>query len=174
MDDFDLWAYVTRHVKPLKKDTDTKKMPAKTASPGTIKYSKTQSFQVPTNLKIDSLKPYQEQIDLPSHEIDGRTRKRLKRGQIAWQSTVDLHGLGQVQARTLLTSSLQSAVQRGERCVLVITGKGRGIESLFKGYGVLRKAVPEWLSESPLREIVLAKSQALPKHGGEGALYIQA
>ena len=48
-------------------------------------------------------------------------------------------------------------------CVLVITGKGRG---------VLREEVPRWLNEPGLRDAVLSFAYARPADGGEGALYV--
>jgi DNA-nicking Smr family endonuclease len=48
----------------------------------------------------------------------------------------------------------------------VITGKGSS------GDGVLRRRVPEWLSQPPLRQIVAGLSEAHRRHGGGGALYV--
>jgi DNA-nicking Smr family endonuclease len=39
--------------------------------------------------------------------------------------------------------------------------------------GVLRRSVPLWLTEPDLRSVVLSVSEASPKHGGSGALYVQ-
>jgi DNA-nicking Smr family endonuclease len=50
--------------------------------------------------------------------------------------------------------------------VLVITGKG------MLGDGILRRRVPEWLAEAPVRAIVAGLSPAERHHGGEGALYV--
>jgi hypothetical protein len=41
---------------------------------------------------------------------------------------------------------------------------------LDKGAGILRSRVPEWLSVSPLKEMVLKVEPAKPAHGGDGAL----
>ena len=54
------------------------------------------------------------------------------------------------------------------RCVLVITGRGRVSED----GGVLRTEVPRWLNQPPNRARVLAITEAQPKHGGHGALYV--
>ena len=79
---------------------------------------------------------------------------------------IDLHGLNQDQARAALTGYVLRAHAEGRRTVLVITGK----DSL--GDGVLRRRVPDWLSEPPLRALVAGLSEAHRRHGGEGALYV--
>jgi DNA-nicking Smr family endonuclease len=79
---------------------------------------------------------------------------------------VDLHGLNQDQARSALTGFMLHAFAAHRRIVLVITGKGA------LGDGVLRRRVPEWLAEPPLRAVVAGLSEAHRRHGGEGALYV--
>jgi DNA-nicking Smr family endonuclease len=66
--------------------------------------------------------------------------------------------------QTFLTESLAA----GHRCVLVITGKGTARD----GGGVLRSAVPRWLTEGVHREHLIGIAAAYPQHGGEGALYV--
>ena len=98
--------------------------------------------------------------------LDRRSWLRLKRGQVAIEETVDLHGLTQDQAHERLTRFLAEAQRDGVRCVLVVTGKG-----LLHG-GVLRHMVPRWLNEGANRPRVLAFAPAQPRHGGAGALYL--
>ncbi len=100
-------------------------------------------------------------------EVDRRTDQKLKRGQYPVDLTLDLHGLTQDVAHTKLLDTLRRGQARGLRCVLVITGKGRG-----EGQGVLRRKVPTWLSESSLHDVVLRFHAAQPEHGGAGALYV--
>ncbi len=100
-------------------------------------------------------------------EVDRRTDQKLKRGQYPVDFTLDLHGLTQAAARDKLQATLRRSYTQGLRCVLVITGKGRG-----EGQGVLRRKVPEWLAEEALRPIVLRFHAAQPEHGGGGALYV--
>ena len=101
--------------------------------------------------------------------FDKKNAKKLKRGQHPIEGQLDLHGMTQNQAHTALSHFIQNAFQAGKRCVLVITGKGFKIDGSI---GVLRLAVPRWLNEEPNRGRVLAFSYAMPKDGGEGALYI--
>ena len=39
--------------------------------------------------------------------------------------------------------------------------------------GVIRRGVPHWLEEPDLRAVVLSYTEASPRHGGTGALYVQ-
>jgi len=93
-------------------------------------------------------------------------RRRLQRGRDALVARIDLHGLNQEAARAALTAFIRRAVDEGWRSALVITGKG------VSGDGVLRRRVPDWLADPPIREYVAGVSEAHRRHGGEGALYV--
>jgi DNA-nicking Smr family endonuclease len=55
--------------------------------------------------------------------------------------------------------------------VLIITGKGKiGGES---ERGVLRRQVPQWLSQPEFRPLVIGFGEAHIGHGGAGALYVR-
>ena len=100
---------------------------------------------------------------------DRRSAAKLKRGQLAIDATLDLHGMTQAEAHKTLNATLPRLYRQGRRTVLVITGKGATKE----GGGVLRKNVPRWLQEAPLAAIVLDHAKARIRDGGEGALYVR-
>jgi DNA-nicking Smr family endonuclease len=105
-------------------------------------------------------------VDLRQGEragIDGRTQRRLFRGDVPLDRRLDLHGLTAARAESRLTQFIERAARDGCRCVLVITGKGAGI---------LRGHVPDWLKRQPLSPHVLALAEARPHDGGCGALYV--
>ncbi|MBM85433.1 MAG: DNA mismatch repair protein MutS [Rhodospirillaceae bacterium] len=106
--------------------------------------------------------------------LDRRTARRLQRGKIEISGRIDLHGMTKEEARAALAEFLIDGQRRGDRCLLVITGKGRRSAegALLSGSGVLRRMVPRWLSEPPLDIIVLAYTPAQPADGGAGALYV--
>lgn len=99
-------------------------------------------------------------------DLDRRTWLKLRRGNYPIDARLDLHGLTQAEAHARLGAFLGGAQARGNRCVLVITGRalGRG--------GTLRTMTPRWLDEAPNRARVLAFAQAQLHHGGDGALYV--
>jgi DNA-nicking Smr family endonuclease len=94
--------------------------------------------------------------------LDRRTAERLRRGELPIEARLDLHGMTQEEAHAALGRFLARAHAAGQRCLLVITGKG----------AVLREAAPRWLEEGEARARVLATSPAQPRHGGGGALYV--
>jgi DNA-nicking Smr family endonuclease len=95
--------------------------------------------------------------------IDGKTQKRLFRGEVLLDRRIDLHGLTAANAESRLKYFVETAAYDGCRCLLVITGKGEG---------VLRRHVPNWLKQKPLSLYILALAEARPKDGGGGALYV--
>jgi DNA-nicking Smr family endonuclease len=119
--------------------------------------------------------------------IDHKVVRRLGNGRAAIDARVDLHGLRLSEAHGVLRRFLFSAIQKGHRMVLVITGKGgqrRAASVVDPAYediiyegrqdaGVLRRQVPMWLREPEFQAIVVGFTTAHVRHGGEGALYVQ-
>ncbi|SDG23826.1 DNA-nicking endonuclease, Smr domain [Limimonas halophila] len=99
--------------------------------------------------------------------IDRRTAERLRRGRIPIEASIDLHGMTRQAAGDALLGFLNRAADRGQRCVLVITGKGRAT-----GESVLRNEVPRWLNHAAVRPHVLACVPAQQRDGGAGAFYV--
>ncbi len=105
-------------------------------------------------------------------DVDRATATRLRKGEMAIDATLDLHGLTQKEAHAALLGQIARAHALGQRCLLVITGKGGKLDKDGGTTGVLRANMPRWLNEQPARAHVLAFAQARPRHGGEGALYV--
>ncbi len=95
--------------------------------------------------------------------IDRRSLEKLRKGQMTVEARLDLHGMSREQAHLALTSFIGIRQGAGNRCVLVVTGKGKGI---------LKGDVPRWLCEGRLKELVLSFSAAQKRDGGDGALYV--
>jgi DNA-nicking Smr family endonuclease len=107
--------------------------------------------------------------------IDRRTVSRLSRGAVAIDARIDLHGMTQQAAHGRLVRFLKEAQADGVRLALVITGKGHPVAEAGpgEGRGVLRRAVPLWLSGAEMRPYVIGYGEAAPPHGGSGALYVR-
>lgn len=90
----------------------------------------------------------------------------LRRGTLAVEASLDLHGLTEDAAHRALLRFIASARAARLRTVLVVTGKGR------QGRGLLKARLPQWLSEGGLRGDVLALYPAHVKDGGGGAWYV--
>ena len=82
------------------------------------------------------------------------------------EAEIDLHGLGRHAAHEALREFLADAFARGQRCVRVIHGKGRG--SGPRG-PVLKHVVNHWLRRM---DAVAAFASARPVDGGTGAVYV--
>ena len=106
----------------------------------------------------------------PGTTLDGSWDKRLARGAVAPDASLDLHGHNLDTAWTALDRKLEQAIARGDRLLLLVTGKP---PSEAKGKrGAIRAAVDDWLHVSRHAADIAAVRGAHPRHGGAGALYI--
>lgn len=98
--------------------------------------------------------------------LTGREATRLLKPYAPVEATLDLHGMGRVQAYGAVQDCIARARAAGKRHVLIITGKGR------LGEGILRTQLPHWLNEPALRPQVVAIAQATPNKGGSGVYHV--
>ncbi len=105
----------------------------------------------------------------PAVGLDKRTEQKLRRGLIAPEDRLDLHGNTLASARERLEDFIEDAQAEGLRCVLVITGRKL---SEAGPEGVLWKALPALVRSPPLARHVIRAVPAHRKHGGDGAFYL--
>jgi DNA-nicking Smr family endonuclease len=103
-------------------------------------------------------------VDLPIDAL-----RKLRRGTTPIDARVDLHGLGVTEARATVEAFLRDKRVAGERCVLIIHGKG---EHSPRAQPVLRGEIGAWLSQGAASEHVAAFVTADGGDGGEGAVYV--
>jgi DNA-nicking Smr family endonuclease len=103
-------------------------------------------------------------VDVPADWV-----RKLRRGLLPIDARLDLHGLRTDDARARLAEFLEAKRKDGERCVLVVHGKG---EHSPRGVGVLRGEIAAWLSQGSSSVHVAAFSTARDDDGGEGAVYV--
>ncbi|MBN9222798.1 MAG: Smr/MutS family protein [Mesorhizobium sp.] len=161
-DDRVLWNLVARTARPLKGRAAAVEIPDIAAE---AKAATTQAAQPPANA-AGVAKPKTQHV---TQRLDDPTLDKLSKGRLPIEGRVDLHGMTQDEAYSLLFSFLHRAHAGGIRYVLVITGKG----SSSGGDGVLRRAVPAWLSTPAFRPLVSSHDHAARNHGGSGALYVR-
>ncbi len=101
--------------------------------------------------------------------VDEKTLSALRNGEFPHSVYLDLHGLTAEEAKKKLKRFLIQCRQNGERCVLIITGRGLGSPDKIP---VLRSSFPGWVSSGSMGKIVMAYCTALPKDGGPGAFYV--
>jgi DNA-nicking Smr family endonuclease len=180
--DWHLWTEVTRSISPLRQRRTLLEfagdgpLPLPDATPPRPKPDKKLAMQ-----------PF-----LPSYQADGRSgkahtepgriiepklRRKLTRGRIEIDGTLDLHGMRQAEARLALNRYIMARHARGDRTILVITGKGlKKIDNdaaRIVEKGILRAMLPIWLSEPGLAPLIAGWDSAAQGHGGEGAFYVR-
>ena len=105
--------------------------------------------------------------------LDASWDRRLTRGTAQPNSSLDLHGHTLGSAHALLDAGLERAIARGDRVLLLVTGKPPRPESERPhARGAIRAAVADWLAASRHADRIAAVRNAHPRHGGAGALYI--
>lgn len=170
--DFHLWEDVAETVSPLRPRRRMRPAPALPMPPAS-----------PPSVKRPRLLPmpsYQSALTpgiTPPGVIEPKLRKRLGRGRIVIDGTLDLHGMRQDEAYGALTRYIHARAARGDRTLLVITGKGlkkvNGDPTTIVERGVLRTMLPIWLSSPELLPLVAGWDQSAQTHGGEGAWYVR-
>jgi len=164
-DDKKVWRHVTRGIRPLQPqqiDDEEPVPPKKPDDKPARRKAAAETPAPPPAPRTPALLNFGSTAD-----IDRRTAQRFKRGEMAVDGRIDLHGLTLDQAHGALTSFIRGAAARGARCVVVVTGKGKG-----GSIGKIRNETPHWLNQAPLRPLILAVTQAGVRDGGAGALYV--
>ncbi len=162
-----LWRTVTQSIAPMREaavvaseeEAEAVEVPAPPAMPRRASKARIVTPKPP---------PAKQLAPPPLTPLGRRMRQRVARGREAIDGRFDLHGLTQSEAHAALLHFLRKASARGDRLVLVITGKGRHNEG-----GVLRRQVPHWLALPEFRSYVVGFEDAHIAHGGEGALYVR-
>ncbi len=101
--------------------------------------------------------------------FDPRILKRLRRGEIAYQSIIALHGMSAAAARVEVERFIMQADAAGKRVVLIVHGRGRNSRD---NVPVLKERLKAWLARGRIGRTTLAFTSARPADGGTGALYV--
>jgi DNA-nicking Smr family endonuclease len=116
------------------------------------------------------------EVDDDGRRVEGRRAglpqevlRKLRRGLYPVDARLDLHGLRAEEARDRLERFLGEKRARGERCVLIVHGKGEHSPARI---GILRGEMAAWLSQGHASVHVTAFATAEPQDGGEGATYV--
>ncbi len=106
--------------------------------------------------------------------LDAGWDKRISKGMISPDRTIDLHGETLSTAHARLSFALSDAIACGDRLVLLITGKPARDNPRLPptSRGVIRASIADWLASSSHASKIAAVRNAHPRHGGAGALYV--
>ncbi|WP_411340418.1 Smr/MutS family protein [Sphingopyxis sp. J-6] len=111
--------------------------------------------------------------------LDGHWDRRLRKGLVRPDMSIDLHGHTLASAQALLDDAIGRALLRGARVLLVVAGRLRpGADRLPTMHGdprprgAIRASLPDWLAYSPHADAIVALRPAHISHGGAGAVYV--
>lgn len=158
-----LWARVASTVTPMEgKSADAAEISIESPSPP-VRHK-------PIGRRLPQPKPARLNEPQPSDTLDGGWDRRLRKGAVYPDRTIDLHGHTLAAAHAALEHALARAVAEDIRVLLVVTGKPPKPDS--KGRGLIRANIGAWLGGSGYRDRIAAVRNAHPRHGGTGALYV--
>jgi DNA-nicking Smr family endonuclease len=150
-----LWQLNTRDVTPLSQDAHNSEELAEKSPPP----------ETPVVKPVPKVKKIAAPALPPPPPSLGR--KELRRLKI--EARFDMHGLTLHTGYEGLERFLRVAQEKGIKTVLVITGKGS-----MSAENTLRRQVPRWLQETPLRRFVASLHHpAKLQDGGTGAFYVE-
>jgi len=106
--------------------------------------------------------------------LDASWERKIARGGLEPDFSLDLHGSTLDQAYIRLMHGLTQARAMGARVVLIVTGKPRPVEAADRGAvrGAIRAKITDWLAASDHAGDIAAVRGAHRRHGGQGALYV--
>lgn len=127
----------------------------------------------PAATPVRHAKPVPPRAPAPGTTLDASWDRRLARGLVAPDSSIDLHGHTLDSAYHALDQALARAILRRDRLLLLVTGRPPRPESERPhARGRIRAAVGDWLAASRHAGSIAAVRAAHPRHGGAGALYL--
>lgn len=106
--------------------------------------------------------------------LDGGWDRRLRRGMVAPDRTIDLHGHTLATAYAALDAELARAIAMEARLLLLVTGRPprQRSHNEERPRGAIRASIGDWLGGSRFADRIAAVRAAHPRHGGAGALYV--
>lgn len=162
-----LWAKVTASIRPLSREPIEQEAPV--APPAATKAATPPRRPAPPPPRRIPPPPPPRRVI--ANTLDGGWDRRLKGGTVEPDRILDLHGHNLDQAWEAIDRSIETALQRGERVLLLITGHARAGDPPVER-GLIRAAVNDWLAVSRHASRIAAVRQAHRRHGGGGSLYL--
>ena len=118
------------------------------------------------NFRYEQTVEGNESVFFSRDGVNGKTAKRMKRGDIRIADYLDLHGLTEKSAENSINQFIASSHSLSHRYIMIVHGKGHGSN---KKHPVLKNLAVNLLSSHP---DVLAFTSAIQSDGGTGALYV--
>ncbi|MDJ0275614.1 Smr/MutS family protein [Sphingomonas sp. 2R-10] len=161
-----LWARVVSAVRPLHPARAVPVAPSALEKHGA-------PAPKPVRARPHAAPPAPARARTPGPTLDASWDRRLSRGLVSPESTIDLHGHTLQSAHLLLDQRLGQAIRQGDRVVLLVTGNPPRPESERPhARGAIRAAVGDWIVAGRHADRIASIRPAHPRHGGQGALYL--
>ncbi len=168
-----VWGQVARTVKPFSGKvapevaSDVASVPRRRLVPSPKQETLLLKESLPQPSPAKSARP-------ASNTLDAGWDKRISKGMVSPDRTIDLHGETLSTAHTRLNFALSDAIACGDRLILLITGKPARDNPRLPptSRGVIRASIADWLASSSHGSKIAAVRNAHPRHGGAGALYV--
>ena len=171
-----LWKRVAATVKPLHRAPS----PLEPAAPPTVR-APAETKVTPSGSTSVSTTPAALPPPRRTHgqaTLDSHWDRRLRKGHVRPDLSIDLHGHSLASAQALLDDAIGRALLRGARVLLVVAGRLRpGADRLPQPHeprprGAIRASLADWLAVSPHADRIVALRPAHISHGGAGAVYV--
>ncbi len=169
-----LWGKVISSVKPLHPVKPLGPAAPRSPPPPGQKIAKKREVAKPVAVaKTAGSAPAKPPITSTPDNLDGSWDRRIGKGVVIPDVSVDLHGQGLSSAYRRLDGALEQAIAQKLRVILLVTGKARAHDRMSgEGRGAIASVVRDWLAASRHSTSISAVRGAHPRHGGTGALYI--
>lgn len=165
-----LWKKVAATVEPIAK----RPLPLEPKAPPTVKPPKS----TPRSSAVAAVPRAPAPLPPPRRTwagstLDGHWDRRLRKGLVRPDMSIDLHGHSLSAAHVRLNQAIASGLARDARVLLVVTGKPpKNAADGASRRGVIRAEIGHWLETSPNADRIASVRVAHPRHGGDGALYL--
>ena len=170
-----LWSKVAATVTPIHPKAPAAPRPlVPEITPATPPLAKPPKGRVPPPLPPAAAPPPPAR-PITQNGLDSSWDRKLSRGGIHPDVTIDLHGMNLDQAHARLVNGIGQAAAMGYRVILLIAGKSRPhADHDVRGErrGAIRAKLLDWLAHSPHASRIAAVRPAQQRHGGAGAVYI--
>ena len=159
----ELWSRVTATIRPLSREPVVNR-----GAHGAPEVAKARPVKLSPKQPVPARAA---PVPIHARTLDSSWDRKLRSGSVEPDRILDLHGMNLETAWSAIDRSLDQAIARGDRLILLITGHHRAGDPPVQR-GRIRAAVHDWLAASRHSSDIAAVRVAHRRHGGGGSLYL--
>lgn len=170
----EIWAQVAKTVKPIRPPEVKRPSPPEPAPAAVVPPPPTRKIKGRVPPPLAPKPPPPPKPTATQAHLDGSWEKRINKGALIPDFSLDLHGANLDAAYSRLMHGLMQARAMGARVVLIVTGKPRPVDPMDRAErrGAIRAKIADWLAASEHASDIVAIRGAHRRHGGQGAVYV--